>query len=196
MVNESANMPSIKIALDDLVERIPKVQEAQVDAASEIKLDGPVSGADDVRKIEIGWDEDGGNVGEIENDDEMERSGDVLLDEPAIGDDPGNDMMEKDESATALASIPVKKVAISTETGEELEHCPKCDGYFEQDEKTCPHCAEREGRDDLSKGGGMRGLDPTDREESDDDSEPPRRYPEEMIFDDDDVKLEDILEGI
>ena len=48
----------------------------------------------------------------------------------------------------------------------------------------------------LGKVAGMWGLDPTDREESEDETEPPRRYPEEMIFDDDDVKLEDLLEGI
>ena len=37
-------------------------------------------------------------------------------------------------------SIPVKQIAISKETGEELRLCNVCKGYFEPSNKTCPYC--------------------------------------------------------
>ncbi len=194
-VNEEVNIPSIMSAHDDLGESLP-AYETSADIVNEVNDEDTSGIIDEDDEIEIGWEEDEKGSGERDFDVEIERLGEVSFDEPLIEDDIQTDETEMDESATALASIPVKKVAISKETGEELKHCPKCDGYFERGEDDCPHCAEKEGMNGLGKVAGMWGLDPTDREESEDETEPPRRYPEEMIFDDDDVKLEDLLEGI
>ena len=195
-LDEEANIPSIMAALDDIIENNPTEHEIVADDADEGNKENTwnESGEDD--GVDIGWENEGDDQEKMDFDAEIERLGDVSFGDPTIEEDVQSDLAEKGEGATTLASIPVKKVAISTETGEELKHCSKCDGYFERGEEACPHCAEREGMNGFAKGAGMRGLDPTDREESDDETEPPRRYPEEMIFDDDDVKLEDILEGI
>jgi len=45
-----------------------------------------------------------------------------------------------DEKPETLAKIPVKQIAISKETGEQLRLCEICKGYFEPSHKTCPLC--------------------------------------------------------
>jgi len=96
-----------------------------------------------------------------------------------------------DENGKALAKIPIRRVAISKETGEELQKCDTCGKYYDHTWDACPNCSGGS----YHSISGKTGLDPTDRDVEDDDSESPRRYPEEEIFDDD-LNLEDIIEGM
>ena len=52
-------------------------------------------------------------------------------------DKPGSKV---DSSPETLAKIPVKQIAISKETGEQLRLCDICKGYFEPSHGTCPYC--------------------------------------------------------
>ena len=48
------------------------------------------------------------------------------------------------ETKGALAKIPVKRMAISRETGERLSECEVCGGYYSSLEAECPHCGGAE----------------------------------------------------
>jgi len=50
---------------------------------------------------------------------------------------------EVDDNSGTLAKIPVKRMAISKDTGEELRICDGCGGYYENDITKCPHCSGR-----------------------------------------------------
>ena len=49
-----------------------------------------------------------------------------------------------DDSRGTLAKIPVKRIAISKDTGERLEICEVCGDYFNASERGCPHCGGTE----------------------------------------------------
>ena len=51
--------------------------------------------------------------------------------------------VEMDERIGTLAKIPVKRIAISKESGEELKLCDICNDYYSPSKKTCPHCGGR-----------------------------------------------------
>jgi len=136
-------------------------------------------------KIEIGWDDEEKETGE-ENTDLEEKTEDV----PERVDESESGEAIEDENGKALAKIPIRRVAISKETGEELNKCDSCGKYYDHTWDACPNCSG--GSQSAS---GKTGLDPTDKEAEDESGESPRRYPEEEIFDDD-LNLEDIIEGM
>ena len=121
-----------------------------------------------------------------ENTDEEEETEDIS--ERAGESEPGE--MTNDKNGKAFAKIPIRRVAISKETGEELNRCDSCGKYYDHTWDACPNCS---GGSQIASG--KAGLDPTDKEAEDESGESPRRYPEEEIFDDD-LNLEDIIEGM
>ncbi len=62
-------------------------------------------------------------------------------------------MTEKpsEEESDLVMKIPVRRIAISKETGEELNICDKCGGYYHISLEFCPHCDDLEETDEITE---------------------------------------------
>ena len=56
----------------------------------------------------------------------------------------GSTDTETSENGVVFAKIPLKRIAVSRETGEKMNICSSCGGYFPILQDVCPHCMDEE----------------------------------------------------
>ena len=147
---------------------------------------------DDFDPMDLLEDEGGEGAGfddgyDDEYDDASDSEGYYDDDESDENDDPDDEA--GDEDVHAFARIPLKRIAVSRETGERLNVCRDCGGFYPLDDDLCPRCNEGEGVDWGSEDESTEGEEGEDesvdyREDEDVDCEDAGE--DELLTDDDD----------